>query len=313
MRRAVIDIGTVTTRLLVADCAENGARRLSKKSVITNLGTDLVATGILSDGAISRVMAAIDEMVVDMRGFGIDVATPEGRDAVAAIATSAARDASNGDVLVRALLERGILLEVISGEREAQLSFAGATVDFPGTNLLMFDIGGGSTELVLGDCVSGCAPHIKRRSSFDVGCRRALELFDLDDPPTPGQRAALSSWVKEGLAPFFEQSGCEISRAIGVAGTPTSLVAIAEELSPYDSTRVHGYVMGVSEARAISDRLLAMTLAERRCVVGLQPERADVMVPGALIMQAVMELAGLDCFTVSESDNMMGLLMDWPR
>ena len=313
MRRAVIDIGTVTTRLLVAECGIDGVRPLLKESIITNLGKGLVGTGALSEEAIARVLAAIDAHVASMSGLGIDLGAAEGRDAVAAIATSAARDASNASDLADALLERGIRLEVISGEREAMLSFSGATVDFPGEGLLVFDIGGGSTELVLGDRPSGEAPTIVRRQSFDVGCRRALELFPVSDPPVPSELEAIFAWARSELAPFFEGLDGSVRRAIGVAGTPTSLVSIAESLEPYDSTRVHGYVMGVDDARLLAGKLFAMTLAERKQVVGLQPERADVMVPGALIMQAVMELAGLDSFTVSESDNMLGLLLDWPR
>ena len=313
MRRAVIDIGTVTTRLLVAECDIDGVRPLLKESIITNLGKGLVGTGALSDEAIARVVAAIDAHTASMLGLGIDLGTAEGRDAVAAIATSAARDASNASDLVDALLERGIRLEVISGEREALLSFSGATVDFPGEGLLVFDIGGGSTELVLGDRLAGETPVIRRRHSFDVGCRRALELFPVSDPPALSELEAIVAWARSELAPFFEGLDGGVRRAIGVAGTPTSLVSIAESLDPYDPTRVHGYVMGVDDARALADRLFAMTLAERKQVVGLQPERADVMVPGALIMQAVMELAGLGSFTVSESDNMLGLLLDWPR
>ena len=202
---------------------------------------------------------------------------------------------------------------MISGEREALLSFSGATVDFPGEGLLVFDIGGGSTELVLGDRLAGETPVIRRRHSFDVGCRRALELFPVSDPPALSELEAIVAWARSELVPFFEGLDGGVRRAIGVAGTRTSLVSIAESLDPYDPTRVHGYVMGVDDARALADRLFAMTLAERKQVVGLQPERADVMVPGALIMQAVMELAGLGSFTVSESDNMLGLLLDWPR
>ena len=313
MRRAVIDIGTVTTRLLVAECDIDGVHPLLKESIITNLGKGLVGTGALSDEAIARVVAAIDAHTASMLGLGIDLGTAEGRDAVAAIATSAARDASNASDLVDALLERGIRLEVISGEREALLSFSGATVDFPGEGLLVFDIGGGSTELVLGDRLAGETPVIRCRHSFDVGCRRALELFPVSDPPALSELEAIVAWARSELAPFFEGLDGGVRRAIGVAGTPTSLVSIAESLDPYDPARVYGYVMGVDDARALADRLFAMTLAERRQVVGLQPERADVMVPGALIMQAVMELAGLGSFTVSESDNMLGLLLDWPR
>ncbi|MGI6221013.1 MAG: phosphatase [Coriobacteriales bacterium] len=313
MRRAVIDIGTVTTRLLVAECDGRRAERLLKESIITNLGKGLVGSGALTDEAIARVLSAIDEHIESMAELGIDLGTPEGRSSVAAIATSAARDASNGDVLVQALCDRGIRLEVISGEREAFLSFSGATVDFPGKGLLVFDIGGGSTELVLGERPPEGAPTILRRISFDVGCRRALELFRLDDPSTPEQRAAIVDWARDELSSFFEGIEGEVQRAIGVAGTPTSLVSIAEGLAPYDPDRVHGYMMEVSRARSLADRLFAMTLEERRHVVGLQPERADVMVPGALILQAVLELAGLDRFTVSESDNMLGLLLDWPE
>ena len=306
--RAVIDIGTVTTRLLVAQRGADGIRQLAKEATITNLGRGVAGTGLLAEDAIARTVETVERYVAEMGRFGLrlDASNLESRRAVA-IATSAARDASNSNLLIDALRDLGIPLVVISGDREAELSFSGAVMGHAGSDIMVCDIGGGSTELIVGDVPGdGGQPRITRARSHDVGCRRATELFLSSDPPTAGQIEEAARWCRGILTPFFEQGG--VGEMIAVAGTATSLVSMWERMEVYDSSVVHGYVLSRSQVCEMLERLASIRLEERRQVVGLQPQRADVIVAGLVIMREVLDLAGIDSFTVSENDNMMGLM-----
>lgn len=322
-RRAVFDIGTVTTRMMVADCeveeSENGpARTVSVDEVyrtteITELGEGILDTGRLSAEAIGRVADAIDGFSARLSELGIDLASNDpDSSSVVAIATSAARDASNSQDLVDALRMRNIPLAVISGDEEAAFGFIGAASDFKGENILVADIGGGSTELTLGDAPEGGESVIRRSHSFDVGCRRVTDMFLRSDPPADAEIEEARAWVQDQLAPFFED-GPQVDELIGVAGTVTSLVSMHEAMQVYDSSIVHGSVMGISDVDYALGHLSAMPLEERRKVVGLEPKRAPVIVSGMLILQIVMHLAGVDQIVVSESDNLKGLMLHWPQ
>lgn len=312
MLRAVIDIGTVTTRMMIAECSDGKVKQLEKRATITQLGQGLVDTGRLSSAAIARVANAVDEFISIMESHGMDLSKNDASNPfVIAIATSAARDASNSDELVAELQKRNIHLAVISGDREARLSYAGATSDFHGSNILVSDIGGGSTELIYGNAVEGQPAQIIWRHSFDIGCRRVTDMFLKSDPPDPGELNQASAWAMQQMSPYFI-GDMHVEKMIGVAGTATSLVSIADSMEVYDSSKVHGRVMSELDVRQVYRRLRSMTLDERKMVIGLQPQRASVMVAGLLILIGVMELANVDEFTVSESDNMMGLMLDWP-
>ncbi len=354
VRRAVIDIGTVTTRLMIADC-HLGSREsadaggiagvggnisgtargnasgnvgttevdvLFKTAVITELGEGLVQSGSLKPEAIARVESAVDGFASTMREFGLDLDNNDDSAPFAiAMATSAARDASNSSDLKDALAKRGIPLAVISGDMEASLSFAGAVSDFAGEGILVNDIGGGSTELIFGDSPSDGSPSIRKAHSFDVGCRRVTDMFLHADPPSADELKAAREWIHSQISGFFEVEGAEgqganlasrISRVIGVAGTATSLVSMHDEMRTYDSNKVHGRVMQLNDVDGALDRLSKMTLEQRRSVVGLEPKRAGVIVAGMLILQALMQLAGVGELTVSESDNLKGLMINWP-
>lgn len=305
-RYAAIDIGTVTCRMLVADIDEEGLlRELDREYAITNLGEGVDASGVLKPEAMSRVLdvvARYQEVLSDFERSGRPVR-------VTAVATSAARDARNAGEFERLLAERGIELSVIPGAREAALSFAGASCDFLGERLLVVDIGGGSTEVVAGR--AGGDPV--RARSFDIGCRRVTEKFLASDPPSDCELECARQWTREGMRPFFEElraSGFFLDRLVAVAGTATTVVAVRERMRVYDTARVHKALVTRADLDAVSERLQSVALSERERIVGLDPGRAPVIVAGMVILQTVLDLAGVDSFTVSESDILHGIVLD---
>lgn len=304
-RIAAIDIGTVTCRLLVAEVGDCGMRQLHRESTIVNLGEGVDANGYLLDAAMARV----DDCVAAYLGIVDEYSEGPDRMRVVAMATSASRDASNADDFAVMLERRGVHLTVIAGEREAALSFMGASAGHSGERLLVLDVGGGSTEMIAG--IGGQAPDFKR--SFNVGCRRVTERFLRDDPPTSDQMREAISWFSPQFEEFFAvlgETGFVLERIVAVAGTATSMVSIEQSMDIYDSSRVHGAHVSLGSLEEMSDRLSAMTLAQRRHVVGLQPDRAPVIVAGMLILSEIVRLAGASGFTVSESDILQGIVMD---
>ncbi|WP_415927799.1 Ppx/GppA family phosphatase [Slackia piriformis] len=308
MRVAAIDIGTVTSRLFIADVSESGVMPLCRKSVITNLGEGVDASGRLSDDAIARTVDQVARYKET-----IDEYAPI--DSLVALATSASRDAENSDVFVDRLRDIGVELSVIPGSREAELSFLGASNDFRGEDILFADIGGGSTELAFGRAygpAESVVPKIELRASrsFDIGCRRMTERFLKSDPPSECELAQARAWALETLAPFFEGESIHFDRLVAVAGTPTSVVAVRDSLVPYDSYCVHKTVVAREEFDDVARRLCALPLEKRKKVAGIQPKRAGVFPAGVVILDAVMSLAKVDGFTASESDILIGIVLD---
>ena len=308
-RYGALDIGTVTCRLLVADVEDGRIIDVDKEYAITDLGVGVDATGRLSEAAIERVLACVDRYLEVLARYD----TPEHPvRRLIAMATSASRDAANGPEFAARLAERGVTLAVIPGSREAQLTFLGASSDFPGENLLVVDIGGGSTEVVAGRFGEDpIASH-----SFNIGCRRVTERFFRDDPPTAGQMDAARQWIRETMAPYFEglaTAGFAIDRVVAVAGTATSVVNIREVMEVYDSSRVHKAVVAAGELAAIEERLAAEPLEERKTTVGLDPKRAGVIVAGFVILEEVLALVGADAYTASESDILHGMIFEAAR
>lgn len=307
-RYAAIDIGTVTCRMLVADVAADGAiTELAKEYAITNLGEGVDASGVLSAAAMDRVLATVDRYVAVR-----DALAEPGRPITTiAMATSAARDAANGAAFTALLAEHGVELSVIPGQREAELSFLGASSGFPGEDVAVVDIGGGSTEVVAGR--AGEAPAMAH--SFDVGCRRMTERFLPSDPPTADERARAQAWVREEMAPYFAdlRAAVPVGRLVAVAGTATTVVSVREVMAVYDSARVHGSFVSAADLRAVAARLEALPCAERARVVGLDPGRAPVIVAGMVILEEVLALMGLPGFTVSEADILHGMVLEAAR
>lgn len=307
-RRAAIDIGTVTARMLVADVEDNDVRELIRRSRITHLGEGWATTGVLSEAGISRTAEAVAAFASEAHEMGAE--------RIAAVATSASRDARNSQEFIDRLAHIGIRATVISGDDEAYLTFLGAACGLDGENIMVVDVGGGSTEVVIGDAArapGSRAPRIEASRSFDVGSRRVTELFLRSDPPSRQEMEEASRWVAAQVRGFFNSLDERPEEMVSVAGTATSLAAIDLQLDPYDSKRVHGYRLSGASLLDILERLSRMSLEERRHVTGLEPERAGVIVGGALVLQTVMAYAGLTSTLVSEHDILYGIVLDPDR
>ena len=299
MRVAVVDIGTNSTRLLVAD-VEGGrvTDELERESVVTRLGAGVDAEGLLQPEAMERVYATLARYRELIDRHGADTAV--------AVLTSAVRDAANGEEFADTVRTRyGLEPHILTGDQEAGLTFLGATSERDPddrTPTLLVDIGGGSTEVVI-----GTGREAEFHVSNQVGVVRQTERCIHTDPPTQGELDALAEEARAILehgVPPDRRTG--VQRAIAVAGTATSLGAIAQELEPYDASKVHGYVLTRSECEAILARLAGMTLAERRKTPGLDPARAPTIVAGVVILLRVLDLFGLDHVEVSEHDILRG-------
>jgi exopolyphosphatase / guanosine-5'-triphosphate,3'-diphosphate pyrophosphatase len=306
-RVAAIDIGTVTTRLLVADTDGADVREVSRRTIVTHLGEGLHASGALSTAGIGRVAEAV-------RGFMREVAE-RGADTVVAVATSAARDASNGREFLDAVADAGVRPRIIPGALEARLAFAGATWGIEGDGILIADLGGGSTELVLGSAEQtdeGREVRIRVARSLDVGSRRVLDMFLHGDPPRRVELEAAAAWVADQMEGFFAQLPERPRELITLAGTGTTLSAVKQGLVPYDPAKVHGSHLSGGDVADLLAELASMDVASRREVPGMDPARADVIVAGALILQTIIALAGVEGTVVSEHDILYGLVLAGP-
>lgn len=306
-RYAAIDIGTVTCRLFVADVSSIGKiTELHRDAVICNLGVGVDKTGLLQPEAIERVGAAIENYMRVLE----DLRPADGNPiSIKAVATSASRDAKNSGDFQERLAQAGLALDIIPGEREAALSFAGASSAFAGERVVVLDVGGGSTEVIAG--LAGCDPD--RAHSFNVGCRRVTERFFTADPPAPADIEDAARWIDEEFGAYLAQldsDGLLDARMVAVAGTATSVVSMREKMEAYDSSLVHGSMVTRSDVDAQLAQLAALTVEQRKQVVGLHPDRAPVIVAGVLILQRIMQLTGIDQFTVSESDILQGIILD---
>lgn len=306
-RYAAIDIGTVTCRMLVADVDAAGAiHEVDREYAITNLGEGVDAAGVLAPAAILRTVETVGGYCA-VRDRLAEQGAPIVK--TVAVATSASRDAENSDEFVQRLAKLGVVLSVIPGSKEAGLSFSGASCDFPGQNLMVVDIGGGSTEMVVGR--AGQAPAWAH--SFDIGCRRVTEKFIRTDPPASDELDRAREWVSQQLARRLGEAGkagITPERLVAVAGTATTVVAVRDQMRVYDSTKVHKALVTRQQLDRQYAELAAMPLEQRSQVVGLDPGRAPVIVAGLVIMQAVMDAVGVDGFTVSETDILHGIILD---
>jgi exopolyphosphatase/guanosine-5'-triphosphate,3'-diphosphate pyrophosphatase len=293
-RVAVIDIGTNSARLLVADVDGGAVAPVERRSTVTRLGRGVDLSGRLAAEAIEDAARAVGEYVAAVGELGAE--------AVDAIATSAVRDAENGGAFVAELRERFALsARVLGGDEEARLTYIGATAERPPAEpTLVVDIGGGSTELVV-----GTGREISFHTSMQAGVVRHTERRLLHDPPTPVELEALATDVR-GLIATATATAPEAAAGIAVAGTPTSLAAIELALEPYDPARVHGHVLELASVQRDLSRLAAAPLAERIEMVGLHPERAPTIVAGVVILVETMRAFGLDRIAVSEHDILYG-------
>jgi exopolyphosphatase/guanosine-5'-triphosphate,3'-diphosphate pyrophosphatase len=296
-RIGVVDLGTNSTRLLVADVDDGAVTEVERRTVVTRFGEGVDATGRLADAAMARV----DETLGTYR----EVLDGLAAERVVAVATSAMRDAENGPAFREHVRERfAINARTISGVEEARLTFRGATAERGDTSSTMvIDIGGGSTEYVVGQPREDPSFHISTR----MGAVRHTERFLPSDPPTAEELAALSAdaeHIVEDEVPSEVRE--ETEHGIAVAGTATTLAAIDQELDPYDRDKIHGYRLGLTACERMLAMLAALPLVERREVTGLHPDRAPSIVAGAAILVESVRAFGLDAVEISEADILHG-------
>lgn len=305
MRIGVVDIGTNSTRLLIADVQNGAIEELDRRSQVTRLGEGVDGNGRLAEAAMERVFATLTAYAAAMDAAAVPA------DARVAVLTSAVRDAANGpEFTARVRDEHGLDARTLSGEQEARASFRGAThgqdPDDPAP-LLVVDIGGGSTELIVGQAGAEPTFHV----SLQLGVVRQSERHLDRDPPPPHQLQRLAADAQsliESATPPAVRAG--VRRAIAVAGTATSLAAIDQQLEPYDTRRVHGYVLERGDVELMLARLAQMPLAERRTVPGLHPDRAPTIVAGVAILLEVLQAFGLERVEVSEHDVLHGVALE---
>jgi exopolyphosphatase/guanosine-5'-triphosphate,3'-diphosphate pyrophosphatase len=300
-RVAAIDCGTNSLRLLVADVADGQLTDVAREMRIVRLGQDVDRTGRLADDALGRTFAALEEYAVLIRDLGAE--------RTRMCATSATRDAVNRDSFVRGVVDIiGMEPDVISGAEEAATSFRGATATlshdaFPAPYLVV-DIGGGSTEFVLGETA------VIESVSVDMGCVRLTERCLPSRPPTDGEVAAATSVIDERIDEAL--ASVDAARAhtlVGLAGSVTTVAALALGLTAYDPLRIHHHRMPYADVDRVTRDLLARTPARRLEYPVMHPGRADVIGAGALILRRIMERTGSPDVVASESDILDGIAL----
>ncbi len=293
-RFAAIDIGTNSVLLLVAERSGGALTPVVERATITRLGEGVDRHGELAPAARARTLECLSRYVEEARSLGVA--------ALAAVGTSAMRDARGGpDFAGEVARLLGVAPRIISGDEEARLTFRGALSGLTvGGESLVFDVGGGSTELVVGE---GGAPRAK--ISLDVGAVRLTERHVAHDPPLPSELAAARGDVRAALAAAPRPAGA--ATMVGVAGTVTTLAAIALEVVPYDGARVHGAVLSAGAVSEVCARLAGMTLARRLEVPGLDAKRADVIPCGAIIVEEILTSLGARELVVSDRGVRWGL------
>ena len=298
-RVAVVDIGSNSTRLLVADVDADGVRELDRRSIVTRLGEGVDATGALGDAPRERVFAALEEYAAAIAEHGATATT--------AVLTSAVRDASNGPEFAAAVRERYDLEgRTLSGDEEARLTYRGATAARDGTEerLLVIDIGGGSTELVI-----GAGGEVAFHVSTQVGVVRHSERHLHSDPPAREELAALAADAGPALASAVPAAERErVTAAVAVAGTATQCAGIDLGYAPAD---VEGHRLSVRTLEAMLERLAALPLERRREVPGLDPDRAPTIVAGVVVLTRVLAAFGLDEVEVSDRDILWGAALEF--
>ena len=309
---AAIDCGTNSIRLLIAERVEGRLRDLHREMRIVRLGEGVDATGTFAAEALARTEAALRDYAVLLRDHGVRK--------LRMVATSATRDAANRDeffamtAAVLGAVVPGAVAEVITGSEEAELSFNGAIgeLDSAAAPFVVVDLGGGSTEVVLGD-----SDGVQASYSADIGCVRMTERCLHSDPPTAAEVAEARRVVRERLAEALRVVPVEQARTwVGVAGTFTTIAALAQGMDTYDSEVIHLSRIRFSDMLAVCDQLIGMTREQRAALGPMHEGRVDVIGGGAIVVQelaaALGERAGIDDLVVSEHDILDGIALSIP-
>ena len=302
-RYAAIDCGTNAIRLLIADVVGGQLTEVTRRMLTVRLGEGIDATGEFSPAALERTFAAVEDYGNEIERFGVR--------ATRMVATSASRDARNADVFIEGVRRRlGINPDVVAGTEEAELSFMGAArglsaslLDSP---LLIADIGGGSTEFVVGDAASGV---ITSMCSVDVGCVRMTERHLHDDPPTAEQVDQAVHTIDGILDQAFDQVDISgVQTFVGLAGSVTTVAALAHGLATYDPAAIHGSLVTLSQVEEVTDRLVRMARTERAAEPVMHPGRVDVIAGGALVLRQIMRRLPVHFVIASETDLLDGIV-----
>jgi exopolyphosphatase/guanosine-5'-triphosphate,3'-diphosphate pyrophosphatase len=300
-RVAAIDVGTNTVLLLVAERTGPGLVPVAERAEITRLGRGVDASGRIDPAAIRETVAVLAAYAREARALGAS--------RILCVATSAARDAANGaEFFEAARAAAGLAPEVISGDEEARLVYRSAWRDFGarGSPLVVLDVGGGSTELTWGDSADP-----RGRTSLRIGAVRLTERHVRHDPPLQEEVSAVRTAAREALRPASAGTPRgAASRLVAVAGTVTTLSAVAQALPAYDAARVHGSTLDLAALEALLERLAALTTPERAALPGMEPKRADVIVAGCAIVVEAMRATGFETLAVSDRGVRWGLLYD---
>jgi exopolyphosphatase/guanosine-5'-triphosphate,3'-diphosphate pyrophosphatase len=297
MRVGVVDCGTNSIRLLIADIEGNNFREVTRQMQVVRLGQGVDETNQFHPDALERTFAAVDLYAGEIARRGVEK--------IRFCATSATRDATNRSIFIDGVKERlGIEPEVISGDEEARLSFAGATREFNRTDgpFLVVDIGGGSTEFVLG------TDSVESAISVNIGCVRMSERHFHNDPPTADEIAIARSDIQNAID--IASASVDIKSAktlVCVAGTATTVAAAALNLSEYDRYAIHLSRISADQVHAVSNKFLTMTRDERAALGYMHPGRVDVITAGSLVLSKIVKATGATGFVASENDILDGM------
>jgi exopolyphosphatase/guanosine-5'-triphosphate,3'-diphosphate pyrophosphatase len=297
MRVAAIDIGTNTVLLLVAEKRDGSLVAVEEQATITRLGQGVDKMRTLAPEAVERTNACLDRYA--------EIVTRLGVSKTAVVGTSAMRDAGGGEAVRSHVKARfGVDARTISGDEEARLTFGGALSGLSLTDgrVVVFDIGGGSTEVVDGDRDTRVIAYAH---SYDVGSVRLTERHVRSDPPSDAERAAIAKTASDAFAMI--PASVRGAPVVGIAGTMTTLAAVSLGMASYDGARVHGHTMPIGELERVVDLLARVPLAERKKLAGLEPKRADVIVAGGLVALAFLRQVGAASVMVSDRGVRWGL------
>lgn len=297
MRVAAIDCGTNSIRLLIADVSGANFREVIRDMEIVRLGQGVDKTGQFHPDAIARTLAAVDKYASEISRRGVEQ--------IRFCATSATRDATNRDLFIGGVKDRlGIEPEVISGEEEARLSFMGATKELPDSlaPFLVVDIGGGSTEFVLGN------RSVIAARSVNIGCVRMTERHFSNDPASASEIAAARADIQSAIATAAEVVDIRAAKSlVAVAGTATTVAAAALSLPQYDPYSIHLSRISAAQTHEVSEMFLKMTRSERAALGYMHPGRVDVIGAGSLVLDEIIKATGVKEFIASESDILDGI------
>jgi exopolyphosphatase/guanosine-5'-triphosphate,3'-diphosphate pyrophosphatase len=297
MRVAAIDCGTNSIRLLIADVQGDNFREVIRDMEIVRLGQGVDQTGAFHPDAIARTLSAVDKYASEIARRGVEK--------IRFCATSATRDASNRDIFIKGVKDRlGVAPEVISGEEEAKLSFAGATKDLPDSlaPYLVVDIGGGSTEFVIGHRA------VESAKSVNIGCVRMSERHFKSDPAAESEIESARRDIQFAIAEAAKVVDIKAAKSlVAVAGTATTVAAAALQLSQYDRYAIHLSRISAEQTAQVSEMFLKMNREERAALGYMHPGRVDVIGAGSLVLSEIVKAVGAKEFIACESDILDGI------